>query len=278
MIPCRKTESKKTDYTLNILIAGLAKSGTTMLFSRVKDRLGDDALRCYFEPHSDEQIADILDATPPAASLTKVLIGRVTATTARVEEFDRNIMIYRDPRDQFISMLLYLFYDFQVSGDQPGYQACYEALSEKLADPDGVSCLALWDKISMTVGRAPHVVFQNLHREQLAYSNRYTPYMARYETLLGGDWSGLSEYLDIELGGDHSSVPQDLQRVARSKGFGDWRYWLTAEDLSFINQHWSDNLAWLGYEPEEARLQEAIPKHTSLDYVRQFNPAGQPEA
>jgi len=249
-----------------------------MLFSRVKDRLGDDAVRCYFEPHTDAQIADILDATPAAASLSKVLIGRVTATTARVDEFDHNIMIYRDPRDQFISMLLYLFYDFQVSGDKAGYETCYEALSEKVKDPDGVSCFELWDKISMTVGRAPHVVFQNLHREQLAYANRFKPYMARYEMLLDGDWAGLSAFLDIDLAGDHSSVPQDLQRVTRSRGYGDWRYWLTDGDLSFINQHWSENLTWLGYETEAARLQEAIPEHTSLGYVCQFNPADQPEA
>ena len=147
---------------MNYLIAGLAKSGTTMLFSRLQRALNQDQLACFFEPDDPAVIASILDQRDKSDTLTKVLIGRVKSDTPRVDEFGKKLLIYRDPRDQFISMLLYLFYDFQISGDQRGYDYCVAALQNKIEHPDEVSCRSLWDDISGTVGRAPFAVFNNL--------------------------------------------------------------------------------------------------------------------
>ena len=261
---------------MNYLIAGLAKSGTTMLFSRLRSALQTPDTACYFEPDTDEAIAAILDHAAAGHTLTKVLIGRVKSTTPRIAEFNRNIMIFRDPRDQFVSMLLYLFYDFQLSGDQAGFDKCYAALARKVDDPDGVSCIELWNTVSATVGRAPFHVFNNLHREQRAYCDAFSPHRARYEQLLDNDWRALEDYLQLPLTGDATRVPDELKRVARSKGWGDWRLWLTAGDIRATNEQWADNLAWLGYEPGAARLNAPIPVETSLDYVRQFDPARHP--
>ena len=260
---------------MNYLIAGLAKSGTTMLFSRMRTSLSDSNTACYFEPDTDAEIASILDNGEPANTLTKVLIGRVKSSTRRIAEFDRNIMIFRDPRDQFVSMLLYLFYDFQISGDQAGYDACYAALQRKVDAPDAISCVDLWNTVSATVGRAPFNVFNNLHREQLAYCEAFSPHRARYEQLLDGDWQQLEDYLELPLAGDSTQVPDELKRVARSKGYGDWRLWLTESDIRATNEQWADNLAWLQYEPGTTRLDSEIPAETSLHYVSQFNPARQ---
>ena len=260
---------------MNYLIAGLAKSGTTMLFSRIRSALSGPDTAYYFEPDAEEEIAAILDNTQAHNTLTKVLIGRVTSATARIAEFDRNIMIYRDPRDQFVSMLLYLFYDFQISGDQAGYDKCHAALERKVSDPEAVSCIDLWNTVSATVGRAPFNVFNNLHREQRAYCEAFSPCRARYEHLLDNDWRDLENYLGLALSGDDTRVPDELKRVARSKGYGDWRLWLTQSDIATTNEQWADNLAWLEYEPGTARLDSPIPRETSLNYVSQFNPARQ---
>lgn len=254
---------------MHYLISGLAKSGTTMLFSRLKAALGDDR-PLYFEPDTDAQLAAIL--TAGENSLTKVLVGRVTAKNRGIADFDRHIAIYRDPRDQFISMLLYLFYDFQQNGDLPGFEACFKALERKVGDPEGESTIALYDLIASTVGRAPIAVFNNLHREQRAYFDTFTPYLARYETLLDGDWQALEAFLELDLQAD-AAVPGEYRRVARSKAYGDWRRWLNREDLAFLNEQWRDNLAWLGYPPGDARVNEPIPYDTSLGYVSQFRPA-----
>ena len=260
---------------MNFLIAGLAKSGTTMLFSRIQSALSGSDTACYFEPDTEDAIADILDNAAAQNTLTKVLIGRVKSTTAGIAEFDRNVMIYRDPRDQFVSMLLYLFYDFQLSGDQAGYDKCYAALERKLNDPEAVSCIDLWNTVSATVGRAPFNVFDNLHREQRAYFEAFAPCRARYEQLLDNDWQELENYLGLTLSGDDTRVPDDLKRVTRSKGYGDWRLWLTESDIQTTNEQWDENLAWLNYEPGTAQLDAPIPRETSLDYVSQFNPGHQ---
>lgn len=261
---------------MHYLIAGLAKSGTTMLFSRMRSALAlpDDA--CYFEPHTDEDIAGILDNNMGPTTLTKVLIGRVKSTTSRIEAFDRNVMIFRDPRDQFVSMLLYLFYDFQLSGDQAGFDNCYTALEHKLSDPSGMSCIELWNTVAATVGRAPFNVFNNLHREQRAYCAAFSPHITRYEDLLDGHWSALEGYLELPLAGDEAQVPSEYRRVARSRGYGDWRLWLTEHDIKTTNSEWADNLAWLGYEPGERQSDAPISRETSLAYVSQFNPARHP--
>ncbi|NQY04358.1 MAG: hypothetical protein HRT76_14050 [Halieaceae bacterium] len=258
---------------MNYLIAGLAKSGTTMLFSRLQRALNQDQLACFFEPDDPAVIASILDQRDTSDTLTKVLIGRVKSDTPRLDEFGKQLLIYRDPRDQFISMLLYLFYDFQISGDQRGYDYCVAALQHKIEHPDEVSCRSLWDDISGTVGRAPFVVFNNLHNEQRRYWETFSPLLVRYESLLDDDWQAVEDYLDLTLKSADTEVPGEYQRVARSKGYGDWTYWLTDEDIAHTNEAWAANLDWLGYAPGSLRVRREIPASTSLDYVAQFNPS-----
>lgn len=256
---------------MHYLISGIAKSGTTRLFSQLKGALEKDAaLRTFFEPHTDAELAGVL--ATPSVTLTKVLVGRVSADSARIAEFDRHILIYRDPRDQFISMLLYLFYDFQLSGDRDGYFRARDALARKVAAPESVSTIALYSEVAQLVGRAPIGVFSRLHQVQKAYEERFNPYMLRYEDLVRGSaLSSLREYLGLDLQPD-AEVPSEYARVARSRGYGDWRFWLNAEDLGFANREWGSTLRSLGYETVEQPDSLSIDPKVSLDYVGQFEP------
>ena len=112
---------------MNYLISGLAKSRTTILFSRFQEAL-PDGVSTFFEPDQDNALREILDLGRQGNTLTKVLVGRVKAENTPLRDFDRHVLIYRDPRDQFISMLLYLFYDFQLNGDAAGYRSALQAL------------------------------------------------------------------------------------------------------------------------------------------------------
>ena len=188
-----------------------------------------------------------------------------------IAEFDRHVLIYRDPRDQFISMLLYLFYDFQLSGDQAGFDTCFAALQRKQQDPANVSTIELYNQVADCVGRAPIAVFNNLHRVQADYIEAFSPHEACYEKLLDGDWRSLESYLGLTLD-QEAVVPQEYNRVVRSKGYGDWRSWLNTDDIAYTNAQWGDTLTALGYMPGMPPVTQIITAETTTEYVKQFDP------
>ncbi|MDP5052504.1 MAG: hypothetical protein NWP69_01830, partial [Congregibacter sp.] len=255
---------------MHYLIAGLAKSGTTRLFSQLKEGLDRQALdqsngsvQTFFEPDTDEALDGILNH--PGPTLTKVLIGRVTRANTALERFDRHVLIYRDPRDQFISMLLYLFYDFQISGDVAGFKVARQALQAKLEAPASVSTIELYNTLAQLVGRGPIAVFKRLHSIQREYEARFRPFMLCYEDLLHGKaLPALSDYTGLPVAGD-AEVPSEYTRVARSRGFGEWRSWLNSEDLLFIDREWGENIGYLGYALEPQADVLTIDPRTSLD-------------
>lgn len=255
---------------MNYLISGLAKSGTTMLFSRIRQSLGSH-VDVYFEPDRPERLSEIVSQGVDTDTLTKVLIGRVLPDDKVLAEFDKHVVIYRDPRDQFVSMLLYLFYDFQINGDQVGFDTCFDALQRKQRDPAGVSAIKLYNQIATCVGRAPITVFNNLHRVQAEYIEAFSPYRARYEDLLDGEWQALGEYLGLTLT-KGAQVPQEYSRVTRSKGYGDWRCWLNADDIEYTNAQWGENISTLGYALAEEPAKQVITEKTTVEYVKQFDP------
>lgn len=256
---------------MNYLIAGLAKSGTTILFSRIRQALSP-GVETFFEPDSDDQLADILISNAHQHTLTKVLIGRVTCAHEKPRQFDRHVIIYRDPRDQFISMLLYLFYDFQVSGDVPGYQRAQQALARKVDDPGSYSTIELYNLIAELVGRAPIQVFNNLHTEQRKYIEKFSPHPIQYEDFIDGSLQKLEQYLGLTLE-TQVEVPQEYQRVARSRAYGEWENWLTDKDLDYVNANWGETIQDLGYCQKALRQEQHIEPTTSLDYVSQFDPS-----
>ncbi|MFT5709806.1 MAG: hypothetical protein ACI8QT_000493 [Halioglobus sp.] len=260
---------------MNYLISGLAKSGTTMLFSRIQRALGSGG-EFFFEPDQQSQLGDILSQGVNSNTLTKVLVGRVLPDFDVIAEFDKHVLIYRDPRDQFISMLLYLFYDFQVSGDQAGFDECLAALKRKQQDPAGSSAIELYNQLASRVGRAPIAVFNNLHRVQNEYVSAFSPYRTRYEDLLEGNWGGLEAYLGLTLAED-AQVPEEYHRVVRSKGYGDWRNWLTVDDIAYVNAQWGTAILSLGYALGDGAMSQEIAAETTIDYVNQFDPRRGPQ-
>ena len=241
-----------------------------MLFSRIRRAL-DTTVDTFFEPDQLPQFENILSGGTDRDTLTKVLIGRVTPDTQILNDFDKHIMIFRDPRDQFVSMLLYLFYDFQLSGDQAGYDECFAALERKQRDPAAFSAIDLYNKVAACVGRAQVPVFNNLHRVQSEYVGVFSPYQVRYEDLLNGRWSALESYLGLSLTQD-AQVPDEYTRVVRSKGYGDWRHWLNADDVEYSIDQWGQSILARGYSLGEVEMNQAIAVETSTEYVKQFNP------
>ena len=259
---------------MHYLISGLAKSGTTRLFAQLQRSLAPAGaeIATAFEPHEDDALRAVLAEAGP--TLTKVLIGRVKAENAPVAAFDRHVMIFRDPRDQFLSTLLYLFYDFQLSGDADAYRRAYAALEAKIANPEGIATTDLYSEIARLAGRAPIGVFRKLHDVQREFETAFRPYPLRYESLVDGEGiAALEGYLGLPLENHAVEVPADYARVARSRGYGEWRRWFNEADAAFARSEWGPHMEALGYAVEEPLSEHPIDPESSLDYVRQFDPA-----
>lgn len=57
--------------------------------------------------------------------------------------------------------------------------------------------------------------------------------MYKYEDLVDQRFGGLEKYLGFKLEGN-GTVPPEMQRVARTKGYDNWRDWFVATDIHFL--------------------------------------------
>src|SRR5947209_20200187 len=98
-----------------ILILGAAKSGTTALFYAIKNALVSGrgvSVAGLFEPTEEREIVQYLSSTTDQVRLVKGLLGpllrRGSAVERLIAEFDRKIVIYRDPRDNVVSRICFM--------------------------------------------------------------------------------------------------------------------------------------------------------------------------
>jgi hypothetical protein len=131
---------------MKIVIFGLAKSGTTAVFYKIKNSLPPDTV-CLFEPQSFDPgavrkkgIKSLLSRRRERDVLAKVLPFRphCSADVDGFSHFERPILIVRDPRDRLISRLLYGVYNSDFCQYDDKVKAFLEVLEQKETDPSSV--------------------------------------------------------------------------------------------------------------------------------------------
>ena len=232
---------------MNILIHGVGKTGTTALFYTIRKALSG-AVTELFEPASLEFDAD--PAGPNQHVLAKVLLRETIPVP--YERFPWKIMTVRDPRDIFISRLLYLAWHAAFRTD-PGCMNAYLALLRaKERDPASIPLKDLFSSFAAFQRQHPYreylQVLSGLARQQEILAARPEFFVQRYEEFVDGRLQNLARYLGgLDLS-DHTEVHPDVARVARRKGYGDWRHWMTPVDVAFFRPMLAPSLRELGYE------------------------------
>jgi hypothetical protein len=232
---------------MKVVIYGLAKSGTTALFYRIKNSLPRDAV-CLFETRAfdpraakSRPLARLLRGGGEPDVLAKVLPFRPSepADAASFDGFDKQILLVRDPRDRLVSRTLYVAYHSTFYHRDAALAAFIELLRKKEADPRAVSLRELLKTFARLNGdefsfddwaadyarhsvRAP-LDFHDCHREL---------FVCKYEEMVGGRLGALEAYLGLKL--KESAVAAEHRRVARTKASGNWRDWLTPEDVEYL--------------------------------------------
>ena len=254
---------------MKIVIAGLAKTGTTGLFYKLRNSTPGSP-RTLFEarsyaprPRDDER-----------GVLAKILVGREGyADYASFDGFDKKICIIRDPRDRLISSLLYGAFAEDFVHDDDKLERYLETLRRKEQNSRSVSVTeiaALHEELSGRPVKVSAIAIRSF-LDPLEWSmafcrDRPDYHVVKYEDFVGERLEALSEYLGFPIGGD-ATVGVAVRRVVRTKGKGDWKNWFVPEDVAIMRNDARivSYLSRFGYE-DEWELSESpgiVPDHCS---------------
>jgi hypothetical protein len=119
----------------SIVIFGQYKSGTTALFCQIRHAIYGHEVRELFEPK--EYVETAGDAN--RWLLAKVIL-RFDSTNIRYDSFanfQKKVIIYRDPRDWLISTILFTFQQphFALYRDTARFETLFDLLRKKESDP-----------------------------------------------------------------------------------------------------------------------------------------------
>jgi len=273
------------DIPPRILIAGLAKTGTTALFFKISNSLA----AC---PELAAQTTLLFEPTTCSASKTDRVLAKVIITsnvpftvwgenlnTSRVklddfDDFSKKILLIRDPRDRLISGLLYSAQGLEFRANPKAIESFISLLQKKEQSPCAVSVLdiiqARINSRNLTLEawkelwRASLNFFLNFRRTHPDYFN------LKYEDFVGGETSELEAFLGFPLIGA-AEVQKSHNRVVRTKAYGDWKNWFTDQDIAFFRPLFQPFMREFDYNdiwdlPEQ---QVILPEHGS-DYIKKI--------
>ena len=259
---------------MKILIMGLARSGTTALYFKIKEAL-PETIWCLYEPPR-------FDPSDPGAApdvLAKILISHTADFDyASFRDFNKHILIVRDPRDHLVSRLLYrACSDPKFRQDDTNVARFIDTVRAKEANPRSISILGLLDRYNGLSGQGraspsagsnpvprswaigPYSVALDFHRRQEGL------FTYKYEDLVAGSHLAIEEYVGISLPRGEAAVTAAYEHVARTKSANDWKNWFTEEDVAFFRPHLAAYMLAYGY-PDDWALAEAPhirPEHGS---------------
>jgi hypothetical protein len=250
----------------SILIAGLAKSGTTALFYKIREVMPSDTL-CLFEPKSFDSAA----AEGRKAVLAKVLL--MGAEPEAFSHFNKKILIVRDPRDRMVSSALYrAFNSPEFCRDEDKVKKLVDLLKRKEASPRSVPTLELIRMGDRLTGD-PHLPrVENALKRLVSFRKAHPDFfLFRYENLVRANFDELSRYLGWSLSNEKPVVATEVKRVARKQDSGDWQDWFIPEDVEYFRPLLDPYMRELGYDDEwELAENPRITPEYSSAYVMQI--------
>jgi hypothetical protein len=217
---------------MKILIVGIARSGTSALYFKLKEAL-PEATWCLYEPPR-------FDPSDPGGSpdvLAKIVIGppgEFDYTSFR--EFDKKIMIVRDPRDNIVSRILYRPCATEAfRKDKAKIAVFINALLCKESDPHSISVVALIELFRLLNGSDGPLRPTLCHDLALDFHRANDEFVVcKYEDFIAGRYGTIEDYLDIAMPSGEAAVTAQYEHVVRAKMANDWKNWFTAEDVAYF--------------------------------------------
>ncbi len=245
---------KNKTRPLRILIVGIPKSGTSILTYRIADSMNKPNI--YFEPKQRKGLNDVKfhqkvcnENKMPVITKNLYFHGQPKQVKEIVNLYDKIIWIIRDPRDVLISSFLYRWYHGHKP-DKEIFNKVINMVRKKEKDPGSVNFFQIINQYSNPVR---FIINQmEIQSDYIANLNEVQDkvYIFKYEDLIDGNLKDLENYIQLSMDKD-AELPEKLNRVARSKAYGDWRNWFTANDCSFFRAVFYEFLGKLNYDAED---------------------------
>lgn len=236
-----------------IVIFGQYKTGTTGLFTKVRNSLPADT-RTLFEPlwYVPE------DSDDRRWVLAKTILKEPGHSEPVDYEsflgFDRRLCISRDPRDWLVSATLFnCQLKESIFGDEKAMAWIMDYLHRKEESPH---CLPLKGLLEYILSAPPALSLeafgkrsQQRHAFCIEFQNslRENVLPVRYEDFVDGHHRPIEEYLEIPLPGQ-ARVDAVYEHVPRTCSYGNWRDWLTEEDVEFFTPFFDGYIRHHGYD------------------------------
>jgi hypothetical protein len=220
---------------IKIVIFGQMKTGTTAHMFKIKNSLPKNT-RMLHEPHAYIPKRNDNKHFVLAKVIAGKLDGKEIADYESFMQFDKKILIVRDPRDWIISAILFYIHGFYGGGNN--LSKLISLFEKKEEDPASVTLIEIINRMSTFM---ENHTFESLldwiSRQQnwlVEFEKRLDNYcISRYEEFVDGNMSVLEEYLGMELHGA-ALVGKGHEHKSRTKGYGDWKNWFTKEDIELF--------------------------------------------
>lgn len=251
-----------------ILIVGVGKSGTSFLFHLIKNNLPfSEPPHTLFEPNELKNVSGIKRCV-----LVKLNLSLLNVNYNGYEQFDKRILLIRDPRDLCVSSILYEGAYHRIwHEDIRTIESLRSLLIRKTEKPESVTMTEI--AALMSGSKSPNFFRDNLKKRLKFFVKFYRQsngfVILRYKDLISENLNDIEAYLDFKLNfsaGDSA----DLKRVKRSATAGDWKLWFTKDDMKLFNTICEDYAEAFGYRLDElppAVSDEVIQPAHAHEYV-----------
>ena len=250
---------------MRAVVVGLGKSGTTALVYAIRSAM-PAGTELMFEPKRHVE----LTATNVAA---KVLLNpRFPLDPSFYRQFDKIVLIVRDPRDVLVSKGLYRIYGgTPLHADLPKLDRYVELLRAKERDPRSVPFMRILALFESLNNRPPNPDMDLAQRvnDIVAFQQAFPACLVYpYEAMVAGRFEAVAEFLSLSAQAMNPDVPPSLHRVVRSRRSGNWRDWFCPEDVEHYRPLFSAFMRRYGYV-DDWTLESApqIPADEASEYV-----------
>ena len=248
---------------MRVLVIGQSKSGTTALLWSAARALG--STETVFEPTD----LNSLDLAAPDIVVKRLIDDYRWSESPILNDFDVTLLIYRDPRDRFVSWLLYDLYGRAAALDDAKVRTWLDLLRRKESKPKTVGMTELNHRYWQLTGINLLHALGKTNEALVGFMLRHGPQVVsvRYEDFIRGDVATVSAALGLGDMGDRTVVGPE-SRVARTKASGSWRHWFTPSDVAVFEPFCAPIMERFGYVPEwELARKQRIPAVEASEYV-----------
>lgn len=269
---------------MNILVVGTPKSGTTAISKNIQNSLLGASY--YLEPSEEKFFLSYPTANGNKLNVVKVLYEHYTKGILQKAinndypfKFDKIIFIIRDPRDVFISSLMYWIYNHIRTVKELNLSCINEwkeLVKQKETNPKSISAIQLNEKVL-------EINNQNYLQNHIPYFKDYynfleefstNHFIIRYEDFIQYKIGSMESYLGFTL--SSSRDVGYLKRTHRSGNYNNWKTFFTDEDIQFFRLHLEKEMISVGYTDFELTPVKTLNKqHYSVYLNNLINEATQ---